>query len=235
MKNKILWIVAGANGSGKTSLVLVYSSRFQDQVPFINPDDIAKEFDSTYNGRDASLIQKAGRETIKRQRKLIKEGESFGYETTFSSKRDLKIMSQSKKLGYEIKLAFIGLETSSDNILRVAERVQKGGHYVSPKDIIRRYERSINNLIKALDIADNIYIFDNSGTRQKLVCRIKNKIIVRQSNDLPYWIKNSAIADKLSRYENHKLKSTLHEESITKNKKMHPTPSINPIKKPWEL
>lgn len=234
MNNKVLWVVAGANGSGKTSLVLLYGSRFQDQITFINPDDIAKELDLNYDGRDASLIQKAGRETIVRQRKLIEEGESFGYETTFSSKRDLKIISHAQKLGYEIKLAFIGLKTSADNILRVEERVRKGGHYVSPKDITRRYERSISNLVKALDIADKIYIFDNSNTRQKLVCRIKNKKIVRQSNDLPSWIKDSKIATKLSAFEKPELKSTPQGENKKKGKNIHPSPSIDPFKKPWE-
>lgn len=231
MGNKVLWVVAGANGSGKTSLVLHYGSRFQDQIPFINPDDIAKELDPNYDGRDSSLIQKAGRETINRQKELIEDGESFGYETTFSSKRDLRIMSQAQKQGYEVKLAFIGLETSADNILRVEERVRKGGHYVSPSDITRRYERSISNLLKALDIADKVYIFDNSGTRQKLVYRIKNKVIVRQSSDLPSWIKNTEIATKLDDFEKMELKSTLQEENKKKNNNMHPSPFG---KKPWE-
>lgn len=224
MSNKVLWVVAGANGSGKTSLVLYYRSRFQDQITFINPDDIAKELDPNYDGRDSSLIQKAGRLTISRQKKLIEDGESFGYETTFSSKRDLKIMSQAQKLGYEVKLAFIGLQTSAGNILRVEERVRKGGHYVSPSDITRRYQRSIANLVNALAIADKVYLFDNSSTRLKLVCRIKNKVIVRQASDLPSWIKNTEIAAKLGGFKKMELKSTRQEENKKKNNNIHRSP-----------
>lgn len=45
MSNKTLWIIGGANGSGKTSLVTKYGFKFKDRAQFINPDDIAKELD----------------------------------------------------------------------------------------------------------------------------------------------------------------------------------------------
>ena len=134
-------------------------------------------------------------------------------------------------MGYEVKLVFIGLNAPILNISRVAERVQQGGHFVAPEDIIRRYERSMNNLIKALDLANKVYIFDNSGTRTKIVCRIKNKEIIRQSNDLPKWIKNSGIATKLNTFDKPKIKSILQEENKKSNYNMHPSPYKDPFKK----
>jgi len=229
MKDKTLWIVGGANGSGKTSLVTKYSFKFKDRTRFINPDDIAKYFDPKYDGRNIALIQKAGRETILRQRKYFKEGRSFGYETTFSSKRYLKIISKAQEIGYEVKLIFIGLNAPALNISRVEERVRQGGHHVAPKDIIRRYERAINNLIESLDLADKVYIFDNSGTRIKMVCRIKNEKIVRQSKNLPRWIKDSEIIIKLKSLksdidEKKEIKSILEDENEKQTKKTKRVP-----------
>ena len=41
--DKILYIIAGANGSGKTTFALNFA-KFQN-LTFINADEIAKEFD----------------------------------------------------------------------------------------------------------------------------------------------------------------------------------------------
>lgn len=107
MINKDLWIIAGPNGSGKTTLVAFYQNKLGRELLFINPDDIAKEIDPSYDGKDSALIQKAGKLTIKRQNKLLEQGISFGYETTFSGQRDLKVIQRAKKLGYNVKLVFL--------------------------------------------------------------------------------------------------------------------------------
>lgn len=199
--SKTLWIVAGPNGSGKTTLVNRYASKFPDKVPFINPDDVAKEFDASYDGKDVALIQKAGRETIRRQRELLSKGESFGFETTFSSKRDLKIMDQAKEQGYKVKLAFVGLDNLKDNIGRVKERVLEGGHYVAPEDIVRRYNRAMDNLKLALDKADRSYLFDNTDSKHNMFAYTKNREIAIKSKELPRWVKDNGIDIKISEFK----------------------------------
>lgn len=189
MLKKDLWIIAGPNGSGKTTLVNFYQTKLKRDLLFVNPDDIAKQIDPSYDGRDTSLIQKAGKLAIERQNALLTEGISFGYETTFSGQRDLKKIQAAQAEGYNVKLVFIGLNSYIDNIERVNDRVRDGGHYVLPADIIRRYDRSMNNLKKAIDMADSIYIFDNSSDRHRLFVRMKNKKILRYSWKMPEWIK----------------------------------------------
>jgi len=43
MQNKILYIIAGANGSGKTTFALNYKEL--NNLHFINADEIAKSYD----------------------------------------------------------------------------------------------------------------------------------------------------------------------------------------------
>ena len=57
---------------------------------------------------------------------------------------------------------FIGLEHPALNAERVAARVATGGHDVPLVDIERRFERSIKNLPKALLLAKQADILDNS-------------------------------------------------------------------------
>ncbi|MBQ4294689.1 MAG: hypothetical protein II755_03790 [Prevotella sp.] len=61
-------------------------------------------------------------------------------------------------------------------ILRVAERVQKGGHNI-PEDIIRRrYVAGIKNFFRLFaPIVDSWYIYDNSeNPRIQIACGGKN-------------------------------------------------------------
>lgn len=188
-KNKTLWIVAGANGAGKTTFVNKYASKLKEKLLFVSPDDVAKKIDPSYDGRDGELIAKAGRETIAIQRKLLEEGKSFGYETTFSGKRDLKVIEQAQKKGYSVKLVYIGLNSSLSNTMRVKDRVLNGGHHVDPKDIQRRYPKSMENLAKALEKADSAFIYDNSQSKHKIVARFKERELVKVGKEIPLWVK----------------------------------------------
>jgi predicted ABC-type ATPase len=185
----LLLIVAGANGAGKTTLVNRYR-KFIGNIPFINPDDIAKEFNSSYDGRDNILILKASKEALLRQQQMLRDRKSFGFETTFSGNRELKIMKKALLLGYDVRLVYIGLNSIIQNIKRVETRVQIGGHFV-PSDIIaRRYIKSMNNLVEGVKIASKTYIFDNSKKYHKQVGKLnKNGWIVLKKNQIPKWLR----------------------------------------------
>jgi len=185
----LLLIVAGANGAGKTTLVYRYKKLIGD-IPFINPDDIAKEFDSKYDGRDNLLILKASKEALRRQQQMLRDKKSFGFETTFSGHRELKLMKKALFLGYDVRLVYIGLNSIIQNVKRVETRVQVGGHFV-PSDIIaRRYTKSMHNLLKGIKIASKTYIFDNSKKYHRQIGKLdKNGWIVLKNNQIPKWLK----------------------------------------------
>ena len=74
-----------------------------------------------------------------------------------------------KKKGYSIELVYIGLESSDLAWARVASRAARGGHSVPYEDVIRRFARSLENLPKAIALADKATILDNSTQGYRLI------------------------------------------------------------------
>jgi len=171
MKDKILYIVAGANGSGKTTFALNYKEL--NNLHFINADEIAKQYDP--NDMDKYKI-KAGKEFFKQLENSLAQDKSFMIETTLSGKYLKKVIEKAKKNNFKIVLMYLFLETDNENILRVKNRVLNGGHDVPVEDIKRRYIRSrelFMNLYK--NMVDKWILFFNGNDNYVLVAE-DNKI-----------------------------------------------------------
>jgi predicted ABC-type ATPase len=81
----------------------------------------------------------------------------------------LRQILKAKKQGFQISLFYVGLEDVELHILRVAERVRKGGHFIAEEDIRRRYNRSLAHLEGALVIADRTNIIDNTQALRNIL------------------------------------------------------------------
>jgi len=138
--DKQLIIIAGANGSGKTTFAIPYVQELG--FDFLNADEIAKELE--IQGKKNALI-KAGRIFFNRLNQNIKEGVNFVVETTLSGTYINKVAVKAKKSGFNVKIIYIFLDDAELCIERVKTRVIKGGHNVPTDDIIRRFYRSKNN------------------------------------------------------------------------------------------
>jgi predicted ABC-type ATPase len=177
-----LRIVAGANGSGKSSLTKISTI----SIPLIDPDAIAREI-APNNPESAALA--AGRKAIERAREYINSDCSFIVETTLAGNTYLNLMREVKDLGWIVHLTYIGINNPNTNIQRVQSRVKLGGHDVSRSDILRRYERSLNNLNKAAKIVDRLTLYDNSTSAgHQLVATRDREQTVIYMQELPEWI-----------------------------------------------
>jgi len=141
LKNtKTIYIVAGANGSGKTTFAKEFIKI--PNIPFLNADEIEKEFNP--NDTNGGKIR-AGRIFFNRLYDLLKKNNDFVIESTLSGKSLIKILKKLKRDNVKIILLYIFLDSVEIAINRVQIRVKEGGHNIPTKDIIRRYFRSINN------------------------------------------------------------------------------------------
>ncbi len=159
MTRRDLWIVAGPNGAEKSTLVQRYNIR---KIPLSNPDIIAAEFNPE-RPEDATL--QAGRLALKQRGEFLDKGQSFILETTYSGENATRQIRDAKKRGYRVFLIFVSLKSPVQSAARVASRKADGGHHVDLSDIMRRFARSYDNLNKSLQLADRVYIYDNSTDR----------------------------------------------------------------------
>jgi predicted ABC-type ATPase len=159
MVEKNLYIVSGCNGAGKTTASFTILPEILNCREFVNADEIAKGL-SPFQPEKVSF--EAGR-MLNRINELLREEESFAFETTLSTKSYRNKIIESKDRGYRVMLLFFWLQTVNLAKERVKIRVSEGGHNIEPQIIERKYKREIKNLFDIyLPIVDGALIFDNS-------------------------------------------------------------------------
>lgn len=159
-----IWIVAGANGSGKTTAYRELTiENPQGSVWIINPDVLAL----TIREREGLDPTPANLEAVKRIEKWLYASvdayQTVGVETVLSSPKYRQLVDHAKRNAFRVRLAYVYLSSVELNIERVAKRVREGGHSVPTDKIIDRRRRSFEQLKWFFAAADDAFVFDNSG------------------------------------------------------------------------
>ena len=189
-KKPVMCIVAGPNGSGKTTTTeqLLKNEWGADSL-YINPDNIAKDIYGDWNSAEAVL--KAAQKATEQRYECLKNGTDFVFETVFSSAEKMDFIQKAKDAGFFIRIFYVCTESPLININRIAQRYLNGGHEVPISKTISRYYSSLKNISRAIKIADRVYLYDNSveNAAPKLILRTSDGIIAKQyTNDLPDWV-----------------------------------------------
>ena len=167
MKFKNLHIIAGCNGSGKTTASFTILPELLMCMEFVNADEIAKGL-SPFQPDRVSL--EAGRIMLSRINELFSKNESFAFETTLATRSYRTKILDAQKNGYFVNLVFFWLNSVDLAKERVKTRVLEGGHNIPVEVIERRYTNGIKNLFDIyLPIVDKAYIFDNSNGNHLLI------------------------------------------------------------------
>ena len=189
MRKPVLIVIAGPNGSGKTSTTrLVIKHEWAEQCVYINPDEIAQSKFGDWN--DVNAVRQAVEYCEEWREQLLKDHKDFIFETVLSSDGKVDFLRQAKEEGYFIRMFFICTESPTINAARIANRVMEGGHDVPIQKIISRYEKAIINAIKVAGFADRAYFYDNSIDNQtaKLLFRTVDGNLAKQYVEaLPQW------------------------------------------------
>lgn len=157
MKPKLI-IIAGPNGTGKTSVThKILEHEWIEGCLYINPDNIAKNDFGDWNSPDAVL--KAAKLAAEMRESSLSKRESICFETVLSAPDKIYFIKRAKAAGYFIRLFFVGTDNPEINSARVARRVMEGGHDVPISKIISRYSKSIANCCVALKIVLTVVMF----------------------------------------------------------------------------
>ena len=188
-----LIIVAGPNGSGKTTITeRLLRHEWMEGCVYINPDIIAEEDFGDWNSQEAIL--KAANRAKEIREDCLNQRIDMAFETVFSSPEKLNFVKRAKDAGFFIRLFFICTDSPSINAGRVTMRVIKGGHDVPIPKIISRYYRSIENCLSSITLIDRMYFYDNTlaDTDPVLMFRVNNGKLGKIYNNIAPWATNIA-------------------------------------------
>lgn len=167
----IVLVFAGPNGSGKSTV----TKGFDIVGEYINADEIKKE-------KNCSDLEAAQFATALRE-DAVYNMRSFTFETVLSSSRNVELLKKAKNFGYQIEIVYVLTADPQINVSRVAQRVKNGGHDVPTDKIISRYYKSLNNISKIIQIADVMWVVDNSTEKAELIIYSKeNRISINATS-----------------------------------------------------
>ena len=167
----IVLMFAGPNGSGKSTV----TKGFDIVGEYINADEIKKE-------KNCSDLEAAQFATALRE-DAVYNMRSFTFETVLSSSRNVELLKKAKNFGYQIEIVYVLTADPQINVSRVAQRVKNGGHDVPMDKIISRYYKSLNNISKIIQIADVMWVVDNSTEKAELIIYSKeNRISINATS-----------------------------------------------------
>ena len=138
----VLIVIAGPNGSGKTTITSkILKHEWLENALYINPDQVAQDRFGDWNSPEA-VLQAA--QFCEEQREVcLRNQQSLIFETVLSSDGKVDFIRRAHEAGYFIRLFFVSTSHPSINSSRIAKRVMKGGHDVPIPKIISRYQKSI--------------------------------------------------------------------------------------------
>ena len=187
-----LIIIAGPNGSGKTSITQKFlHHEWAEGTTYINPDQVAKDMFGDWN--DSEAVLKAANYCSDLREQCLRDKKGFVFETVFSAQEKIDFVIRAKQAGFFIRIFFISTSNPAINASRIAKRVMEGGHDVPITKIISRYNKSIQNCKTVASIIDRLYVYDNSidDVDARPLFRLSEGVLAKQyTEDIPDWAQN---------------------------------------------
>ena len=161
MPEPTIYVLAGVNGSGKSSLGgAAITSR---GVDYYDPDSAARRLRDIHPNMTQTMANShawtLGREMLE---SAIARKKIFAFETTLGGNSITKLLIEAARQGLKVKVWYAGLESVDLHLARVRARVARGGHDIPEAAIRKRWDSSRRNLIKLLPHLHSLRLFDNS-------------------------------------------------------------------------
>ncbi len=152
---KTYTIVAGVNGCGKSSLTGVLRTETDNLGKIIDVDKITASCGSN--------ALEGGKKAISLIEECLEKEICFTQETTLSGNKTLDTVKRAIAKDYYIRLYYVGLDTMEESLLRIENRVKKGGHNIDTEAVTRRFYKRFDDLLAVLPYCNEATFYDNDN------------------------------------------------------------------------
>ena len=176
---KTYTIVAGVNGCGKSSLTGVLRTEIDNLGKIIDVDKIT----ATCGGN----LLEGGKKAVAMIEQCLEKEVCFTQETTLSGRKTLDTIKRAIEKDYHIRLYYVGLDTMEESLLRIENRVKKGGHNISTDKVASRFEKRFEDLLAILPYCNEATFYDNDNGFVT-VAKYRNGEMQSIGTKCPQWL-----------------------------------------------
>ncbi|MBQ4569854.1 MAG: hypothetical protein IJA62_07395 [Ruminococcus sp.] len=176
---KTYTIVAGVNGCGKSSLTGVLRTEVDNLGRIIDVDKITAEC--------AGNLLMGGKKAVALIDDCLEKEICFTQETTLPGKETLDTIKRAIAKDYYIRLYYVGLNTMEESLLRIENRVKKGGHNINTDTVMNRFEKRFDDLLAVLPYCNEATFYDNDNGFVT-VAKYKNGELHTIGQKTPLWL-----------------------------------------------
>ncbi len=176
---KIYTIVAGVNGCGKSSLTGVLRTEIDNLGKIIDVDKIT--FACGGNAMEG------GKQAVLLIDDCLEKEICFTQETTLSGKKTLHTIKRAIDKDYYIRLYYVGLDSMEESLVRIENRVKKGGHNIDTDAVTKRFAKRFDDLLAVLSYCNEATFYDNDNGFVT-VAKYKNGEMQPTGQYQPKWL-----------------------------------------------
>jgi predicted ABC-type ATPase len=159
MVRPILYVLAGVNGAGKSSVGGYLLT--QAGLAWFNPDTCARELAATGHYKQSDANVAAWNEGMRRLDRALTDRAPYAFETTLGGNTVAeKLLGATRS--HDVVIWYCGLTSPEQHISRVKARVAVGGHDIPEKKIRERFDSSRRNLLALMPHLAFLRVYDNS-------------------------------------------------------------------------
>ena len=185
-------VVAGPPGSGKTRYFPVTALG----VDAFNIDDRCAQILGSYRAIPRDVRRAVAKEGERFVLDHIGRRESFAVETTLRTPAAIEQAESARKNGFATEMHFVATDSIAENVARVLQRAQAGGHGASEREIRAIHQASVANLREAIRIFGRVRVYDSTArwAPPRLVAVARGGQVVRHG-ETPAWLE-AAIGER---------------------------------------
>jgi predicted ABC-type ATPase len=178
-------VVAGPPGSGKTRFFPVTAFG----VDSFNIDDRCAQIVGSYRAIPRDIRHAVAKECEAFILSHIQRQVSFAVETTLRTTAAIDQARLARSSGFVTEMRFVATGSVTENVARILQRAQAGGHAASEREIRAIHQASIANLGAAIAVFHWVNVYDSTirWAAPRLVATAHEAQVVRHGAT-PSWL-----------------------------------------------